>query len=77
MNFLCVALSCCMEALSIYSENLLWSKLKTDYASLFPNLIDRRRFNRRRLTPFIIQVQEHISAKLENLSELMVIDRRR
>lgn len=71
-----VALSCCMEALSIDSENLLWSKLKTDYASLFPNLIDRSRFNRRRrrLTPFILQVQELISSKLENLSELMVID---
>lgn len=71
-----VALSCCMEALSIDSENLLWSKLKTDYSSLFPDLIDRSRFNRRRrrLACFILRVQEYISVKLENLSELMVID---
>ncbi len=37
-----------MEALGIDSENLLWSKLKTDYAVQFTNLIDRSRFNRRR-----------------------------
>jgi hypothetical protein len=42
-----VSLSCCMEALSIDSENLLWSKLKKEYSSDFPNLIDRSRFNRR------------------------------
>ncbi len=71
-----LALACCMEALSIDSENLLWSKLKTDYASLFANLIDRSRFNRRRrrLTPFILQVQEHVSSRLENLSQTMVVD---
>jgi hypothetical protein len=71
-----IALSCCMEALSIDSENLLWSKLKTDYASLFQNLIDRSRFNRRRkrLMPFVLQVQEHISSRLENLSQTMVVD---
>jgi hypothetical protein len=52
-----VSLACCMEALGIYSENLLWSKLNKDYASAFPNLIDRSRFNRRRkrLTAFIVQ----------------------
>jgi hypothetical protein len=71
-----VSLACCMEALSIDSENLLWSKLKKDYASVFPNLIDRTRFNRRRkrLTPFIIQVQDHISSKLEKQSQTMIVD---
>lgn len=71
-----VALACCMEALSIDSENLLWSKLKTDYASLFPNLIDRSRFNRRRrrLTSYIMQIQEYVSKKLEELSQTMVVD---
>lgn len=71
-----VALACCMEALSIDSELLLWSKLKKDYASAFPNLIDRSRFNRRRkrLTPFIIQVQDHISSRLENQSRTMIVD---
>ena len=71
-----VSLACRMEALSIDSERLLWSKLKKDYASAFPNLIDRSRFNRRRkrLTPFILQVQDHISSKLENQSQTMIVD---
>lgn len=71
-----VSLACCMEALGIDSENHLWSKLKKDYASAFPNLIDRSRFNRRRkrLTPFILQVQDHISSKLENQSQTMIVD---
>jgi hypothetical protein len=71
-----VSLACCMEALSIDSENLLWSKLKKDYALAFPNLIDRSRFNRRRkrLTPFILQLQDHISSKLENQSQTMIVD---
>jgi hypothetical protein len=71
-----VALSCCMEALSIDSENLMWSKLKTDYPNLFPNLIDRSRFNRRRrrLSSFIIKVQEQVSNRLEGLGEIMVVD---
>lgn len=71
-----VALSCCMEALSIDSENLLWSKLKTDYRSLFPNLIDRSRFNRRRrrLAVYIEKVQQSIAEKLEQQSNVMVVD---
>ncbi|MDQ2718757.1 MAG: IS982 family transposase [Bacteroidota bacterium] len=71
-----VALSCCMEALGIDSENLLWSKLKTDYASLFPDLIDRSRFNRRRkrLQPFIGKLQDKVGSCLQNLSGTMVVD---
>jgi len=71
-----ISLSCCMEALGIDSENLLWSKLKTDYSSLFSNLIDRSRFNRRRkrLSDCILRLQEHVSRRLENLSQIMVVD---
>ncbi len=71
-----VALSCCMEALGIDSENLLWSKIRKDYTSSFPDLIDRSRFNRRRkrLSPFVERVQEAVSQRLENLSGTMVID---
>ena len=71
-----ISLACCMEALSIDSENLLWSKLKKDYATSFPNLIDRSRFNRRRkrLLPYIIEVQNNISARLENQSQTMIVD---
>jgi hypothetical protein len=71
-----IALSCTMEALGIDSENLLWSKLKKDYAGLFPKLICRTRFNRRRrrLQPHIVKVQLKVSSYLENESEAMVID---
>ncbi len=43
-----IALFCMMRALGIDSENLLWSKIKNDYPKLFPQLICRTRFNRRR-----------------------------
>jgi len=71
-----VSLSCCMEALSIDSENLLWSKLKKEYSTDFPNLIDRSRFNRRRrrLTPFIEKTQQLIASKLDNQSARLVVD---
>ena len=71
-----ISLSCMMEALGIDSENLLWSKLKTDYTSLFPNLICRTRFNRRRrrLSGQIVKVQDRISERLEDQSRVMVID---
>jgi Transposase DDE domain len=71
-----ISLACCMEALGIDSENLLWSKIKKDYASNFPNLIDRSRFNRRRkrLAPFILQLQDYVSTELENQSQTMIVD---
>jgi hypothetical protein len=71
-----VSLSCCMEALSIDSENLLWSKLKKEYSLDFPHLIDRSRFNRRRkrLTPFIEKTQQLIASKLDNQSSRLVVD---
>lgn len=71
-----ISLSCCMEALSIDSENLLWCKLKKEYQADFPNLIDRSRFNRRRkrLSPFIENVQQIIAKKLDHQSQRLVID---
>lgn len=64
-----ISLSCCMEALGIDPENLLWTKLKTYYSTLFSNLIDRTRFNRRRkrLKDCILRLQKHASGRLENL----------
>jgi len=71
-----ISLSCLMESLGIDSENLLWSKLKTDYGGLFPHLICRTRFNRRRkrLQSYIMKVQDKISERLEDQSQAMVID---
>jgi Transposase DDE domain len=71
-----IALSCTMEALGIDSENLLWSKIRKDYPSMFVHLICRTRFNRRRrrLQPYIARVQAKVSARLEDQSQTMVID---
>lgn len=71
-----ISLACMMEALGIDSENLLWSKIKKDYPGLFSHLICRTRFNRRRrrLQPYIVKVQDKVSARLEYKSQSMVID---
>ena len=71
-----IALACVMEALGIDSENLLWSKIKKDYPGMFSQLICRTRFNRRRrrLQPYIVKVQDKISARLEDQSQAMIID---
>jgi hypothetical protein len=71
-----ISLALVMEALGIDSENLLFSKIKTDYPYLFANLIDRSRFNRRRrrLHPHIMRIQDKISKRLEHKSSTMVID---
>lgn len=71
-----ISLACIMEALGIDSENLLWSKLKTDYPGLFPNLICRTRFNKRRmrLQSHIMKVQDKISERMEDQSQAMIID---
>ena len=41
-----IALAVSSESAGIDSENLLFSKLRTDFRSRFPELIDRSRFNR-------------------------------
>lgn len=71
-----IALSCCMESLGIDSENLFWTKLKHDYAGSFPDLIDRSRFNRRRrrLQPYIENIQTAVSERLSAESNMMIID---
>ena len=71
-----ISLACVMEALGIDSENLLWSKIKKDYPRLFPHLICRTRFNRRRrrLQAYIVKIQDKVSVRLEGQSQSMVID---
>jgi hypothetical protein len=50
-----IALSITAECLEIDSENLLWSKIKTDYPTMFPSLIHRTKYNlrRKKLLPFL------------------------
>lgn len=71
-----IALACTMEALGIDSENLLWSKLKTDYPKWYEDLICRTHFNRRRrrLQPSIERLQQVIAQELQDESKLLVVD---
>jgi len=71
-----VNLTITAECLGITSENLLWSKIKKDYPTLFPNLIHRASFNRRRkkLRALILQCNEIMAAKLVKEDEVYIID---
>lgn len=71
-----IALSVMSEALSISSENLLFSKLRSDYSQQFPCLISRPRFNirRRKLQSYIHQVCLGIAKKMQTKGEALIID---
>ena len=71
-----VTLACVAECISIDSENLLFSKLKSDYASQFPNLVDRSNFNRRRrrLSGKLAELSKHICLKFSSKDVEYIID---
>lgn len=71
-----VTLSLTADSLSIDSENLLFSKLKTEYINDFPNLVDRSNYNRRRkkLMPFIAQVSRNISTLIDPKQDRFILD---
>lgn len=64
------------ESTSIDSENLLFSKLKTDYQEQFPELIDSTRFNRRRRAhqPYILEFAKRMSMTMGVESSIDIID---
>lgn len=71
-----VTLACVAESLSIDSENLLFSKLKTEYKTEFPNLIDRSNFNRRRkkLSSKLAELSKHICLNFSSSNAEYIID---
>lgn len=71
-----IALAVCAESASIDSENWLFSKLKTDYADRFPELIDRTRFNRRRrfLKDYILEFTKRISMNIGADESVNLVD---
>lgn len=71
-----MALAVTSETTSIDSENLLFSKLRTDYAHLFPNLIDRTRFNRRRrgLQPMLVEFARRLGDQMDSGSTTLIVD---
>ena len=58
-----ITLSLVAEILSINSENLLFSKLRSEYQEDFPFLIDRSQFNRRR---------KHLRTVIDLVSQALV-----
>ena len=71
-----IALDVSSESACIDSENLLFSKLRTDFRSRFPEDIDRNRFNRRRrlLQPFIVELTKWISMTMGVSSDISIVD---
>ena len=71
-----ISLAITAECLEITSENLLWSKITKDYPALFPNLIHRASFNRRRknLCDVIARCMTALGGRLISRDELFTID---
>ena len=57
-----VCLAITAEALQIDSENLLWSKLKTDYPDLFQVLPHRTRYNARK--KYLVEPEKELFSKI-------------
>jgi hypothetical protein len=71
-----VSLAIAAECTEITSENLLWSKIKKDYPDMFPCLVHRATFNRRRkmLRDITLQCAELLGSVLTKPDESFVID---
>ena len=71
-----ISLAISAEILEINSERFLFTKLKTDYSSAFPNLIDRTRFNRRRrgLQKQIMKLNKRMSLLLDCNTSILLVD---
>lgn len=67
IHFQIIALALVTESISIDSENLLFSRLKTDYKEQFPELIHRTRFNRRQraLQPYFLEFAKRLSMSMK------------
>ncbi len=71
-----MAFAIAAESACIDRENWLFSKLRTDYRSRFPERIDRTRFNRRRrqLQVRIVELTKRISLTLGVHSSILIVD---
>ena len=71
-----IALSITMEAIGIFSENLLFSKMQCDYPGLFQFYPNRRNFNKRRrkLQPKIDQISIELAEELTKDEQIFIVD---
>jgi len=63
-----ISLAITAECTQITSENLLWAKIIKDYPHMFPHLVHRTTFNRRRK-----MLREIILLCTEKMAEMMVV----
>lgn len=75
-NLQVIALAVSSESACIDSENFLFSKLRTDYKSKLPELIDRTRFNRRRrmLSDQILELTKRMAMTMNMDSDVSIVD---
>lgn len=71
-----IALAITGESLGIDSESYLWGKLRNNYSSWFPNLIDRSNYNRRRkrLYPMVEELNQMIAGQLNRFEDVFLVD---
>ena len=71
-----VSLVITAESLQITSENLLWAKINKDYPQMFPRLIHRASFNRRRkaLRELLLRCAECLAEPMIDRNESFIID---
>jgi hypothetical protein len=64
------------EYMSCDSENWLFNKIKADYSAVFPNLVERSRFNRRKRTlfPIIELIRRHLAERFVEFEDYFIID---
>lgn len=74
LDIICLTLTA--ESLQITSENLLWSKIQKDYPLLFPNLIHRTSYNRRKkaLRDVFLACTERFALPMVKDSDSFIID---
>ena len=70
------SLSMMAEALGIDSENLLFSKINTEYQDDFPNIISRRQYNDRRKSLFHLQkeIQSRMAKRIDEFEDIFTVD---
>jgi IS5 family transposase len=71
-----IALAITGESLGIDSESYFWGKLKSEYAIVFPNLIDRSNYNRRRkrLYPLVEELNQTIANEMNHGETVFLVD---
>lgn len=71
-----VSLALTAEYMSLDSENWLFNKIKSDFSSDFPNLIERTRFNRRKrqLFPVFEKIRQQLAHQFLEFEEYFIVD---